>query len=382
MLAKVNNGVNTLEKSTGFRRRATRADRNAGDGAPRQGPCRAVFLVWLLFIVAPAGAVAQPQPPLILNPDVPLTYRVQSGDTLWDIAAIYLRDPWRWQSLWAENPEIENPHLIFPGDVLTLFWEDGAPRLTRRDHGEVKLTPVLRASPLESAIPVIPREKIAPFLRDHSVVEPKVLASAPYVVSGDAGRLISGAGDTVFVRGDVSAVPDYRLVRSDTVLEDPLTGERLGSFVLDIGAAGAGNARSDDELTAMRVTQMRQEIRVGDRLLPVVETHLNVHYLPQAPGAVIENGFMIAVAGGLTQIGPMDIVVINRGAREGLRVGDVLAIEQAGPSLEDPVTGREVRLPDTRAGVLMAFAVYERASFGLVLEANRAMAVGDRVVNP
>jgi len=151
---------------------------------------------------------------------------------------------------------------------------------------------------------------------------------------------------------------------------------------LDVGAVSASDVRSDGELTAMWVKQMRQEIRIGDRLLPVGASQLALRYLPQTPQVSLENGFVIAVAGGLTQIGPLDIVVINRGEREGLRVGDVLAIEQSGLAVDDPVTGDSVRLPDIRAGVLMTFAVYERASFGLVLEANRAMSVGDRVVSP
>lgn len=381
MPAEVNNGVNTLEKSDACKCPAARKSVKTGVGV-WQGARQALLALWLGLSLAPVWVIAQTESPLILNPDVPLTYRVQSGDTLWDIAALYLRDPWRWQALWAGNPEIENPHLIFPGDVLRLSWEDGRPRLTRQDQGDVTLTPALRASPLQLAIPAIPREQIAPFLRDHSIVEPDVLASSAYVVSGDSGRLISGVGDTIFTRGIVSEALDYRLVRPAMALKDPVTGEHLGTFVLDIGEARERGASGDDELTAMIVTQMRQEIRVGDRLRPVGETDLTVHYLPQPPKVRIENGFMIAVAGGLTQIGPMDIVAINRGAREALRVGDVLAIHQTGPVLEDPMTGSPVRLPDTRAGVLMVFAVYERASFGLVLEANRAMAVGNRIVNP
>jgi len=373
-----------LKRSKGLRRIAACVRTNAGAGASRLGR-RAVLLVWMLFFLAPAGGVAQPPAPVTLNPDAPLAYRVQSGDTVWDIAALYLRDPWRWNSLWAENPDIENPHLIFPGDVLRLYWEGGAPRLARRGQSETKLTPALRASPLGSAIPVTPREKFAPFFRDHSVVKAEVLDSAAYVVSGDAGRLLSGVGDTLFISGDVSAALDYRLVRSNKTLEDPVTGEHLGTLVMEIGTASASDFRgepSDGPLTAMWVKQMRQEIRIGDRLLPVGESHLALRYLPQTPRVSLENGFMTAVAGGLTQIGPLDVVVINRGEREGLRVGDVLAIEQPGPVVEDPVTGRSERLPDARAGMLMAFAVYERASFGLVLEANRTLAVGDRVVNP
>ena len=382
MLAEVNNGVNTLEETNRLTRlmagKLTRAER---DGS-LYGARLSTLYVWLVLILTPAGAIAQQQSTLTLNPDVPLTYRVEPGDTLWDIAALYLRDPWQWQALWAENPQIENPHLIFPGDVLRLLWEDGVPRLVRQGQVDIKLSPALRASPLALAIPVIPREQIAPFLRDHSVIEPTQLASLGYVVSGESGRLMSGVGDTIFVKDMLSEAVDYRLIRPASTLEDPVTGENLGTFVLDLGGASVRDSRGDDGLAALVVTDIRQEIRVGDRLRPVGEADLRLRYLPHAPQVTVEDGFVIAVAGGLTQIGPMDIVAVNRGARESLRVGDVLAIEQTGPSVEDPLTGGRIRLPDTRAGVLMVFAVHDRASFGLVLEANRPMRVGDSVVNP
>jgi len=135
-------------------------------------------------------------------------------------------------------------------------------------------------------------------------------------------------------------------------------------------------------LAAMTVTEMREEIRIGDRMLPVTEAALDTVFQPQAPSTSIDNAFMIAVAGGVTQIGVLDIVVINKGERDALRVGDVLAIDQAGQEVKDPISEKMVRLPDTRAGVLMVFAVYDRASFGLVLEATRALRVGDKLVNP
>jgi len=139
MLAEVTNGVSTLEKSKRLKRIA--APRRTKDDvtASPLGVRHAVLLIWILFSLGPVTAVAEPRPPLALNPEVPLIYRVQSDDTLWDIAALYLRDPWRWQSLWAENPEIKNPHLIFPGDELRLYWEEGVPRLARQEQSDIKL---------------------------------------------------------------------------------------------------------------------------------------------------------------------------------------------------------------------------------------------------
>ena len=353
-------------------------------GRPQQrAAVLALLLGWLPALQWSAAALADTTDPLVLNEDVPLTYPVEAGDTLWDISAMYLRDPWRWETLWAGNPQIDNPHLIYPGDVLTLVWQDGEPRLVRAGQGEVKLSPRMRPSPLDLAIPAIPREQIDPFLRQHRVVGEAVLERAPYIVAGDSGRLISGVGDRVYGSGPwPEDEPAYRVVRRGEPLVDPVSGENLGIFVSDVGTASLIKAEQSDKAAPLIITEMNEEIRIGDRLMPVVEGPVVASYQPRAPEVQVENAFMIAVAGGVTQIGALDIVVINRGARESLSSGDVLAIYRRGETVTDPLTRDPVQLPDIRAGVLMVFAVFERASFGLVLEATRPLAVGDKLLNP
>lgn len=352
------------------------------DGSHWAGSLRPVGLWALLLLMSSGWLGAQPEKPLTLNPDVPLTYTVQAGDTLWDISTLFLRDPWRWRELWSSNPQVDNPHLIYPGDTLSLRWEAGEPRLVHLDEGDIKLSPSMRASPLDLAIPAIPRQQIGPFLRQHRVAEVIELDRAPYIVAGEAGRLISGVGDTVYGKGAWQTARSYRLVRRAEKLKDPISGEGLGIFVTDVGEARLQSSPSEEGVVALTVAEMREEIRIGDRLLPVTRSAVESTYQPQAPEATIDGAYMIAVAGGVTQIGPLDIVVINRGARESLRVGDVLAIDHAGERVQDSVTGKQVRLPDREAGVLMVFSVYERASFGLVLEAKRPLAVGDKLRNP
>lgn len=359
------------------------ANRSAS-GRPRTRAAVPVLLLGLLCpFVWSTAAVADPANPLVLNEDVPLTYIVEEGDTLWDISALYLRDPWRWESLWAGNPQIDNPHLIYPGDELTLVWQDGEPRLVKSGQGEVKLSPKMRPSPLDLAIPAIPREQIDPFLRQHRVVGEAALDRAPYIVAGDSGRLISGVGDRVYGSGPwLEDEPAYRVVRRGEALVDPATGENLGIFVADVGTASLFKADQSDAVAPLAITEMNEEIRIGDHLMPVVEGPVVASYQPKAPEAQIDNATMIAVAGGVTQIGALDIVVINRGARESLSSGDVLAIYRSGETVTDPVNRDPVQLPDLRAGVLMVFAVFERASFGLVLEATRPLSVGDKLLNP
>ena len=137
-----------------------------------------------------------------------------------------------------------------------------------------------------------------------------------------------------------------------------------------------------DAVKEFEITRMTEEIRIGYRLIPLTEGILDSSFQPKSPDSDIENGIMVAVSSGVTQIGPMNIVTINRGDREGLIVGDVLAIYQTGEVVQDPIQQEMVALPDVRAGIVMVFAVYEKASFGLVLTATRPLAVGDKVKNP
>ena len=322
-----------------------------------------------------------------LNDDVPMTYTVRRGDTLWDISDLFLKEPWRWPELWDSNPQIDNPHLIYPGDTLALRWEGGRPRLSLASRGDVKLSPALRSEALDTAIPPIPRDEIDPFLRANRVLEEGVFDSLPYLIAGDAQRLLSALGDKVYGRGPVQASDrTYGVVRKGAVIVDPITGEILGRHVSDIGSASllapASTTFLDEEVKEFEITRITEDVRIGDRLLPVEEGILDAYFQPKAPNAEIADGYMVAVDGGVTQIGQMNIVTINRGAREGLQIGDVLAIYQTGDVVKDPVVGDWVTLPDVRAGIMMLFAVYEKASYGLVLSASRPLAVGDKVKNP
>ena len=345
----------------------------------------ALWVVACWFSMGSVAAQAKPDT-LVLRSDIPLTYVVQKGDTLWDISAIFLEEPWRWPDLWNTNPEIDNPHLIYPGDVLALRWQDGRPTLVPV-NGDIRLSPKVRSEPVDTAIPPIPREQIDPFLKRNRVLPAGLYQDLPYLIAGDAGRLLSGLGDQIYGRGPVSGVDKtYGVIRQSGAIVDPITGEFLGQSAIDIGTVSLQTplkpTLADDAVKTFEVTRITEEVRIGDRLLPVEEGVVDAYFQPRAPADEIEDGFMIAVNGGVTQIGQMNIVTINRGAREGLVAGDVLAIYQSGATVIDPVVGDKVTLPDVRAGVLMLFSVYEKASFGLVLSAKRPLAVGDKVKNP
>ncbi|MEM1403922.1 MAG: LysM peptidoglycan-binding domain-containing protein [Pseudomonadota bacterium] len=312
----------------------------------------------------------------------PEAYIVKKGDTLWGIADMFLEEPWLWPEVWDVNPQIDNPHLIFPGDTIYLSYVDGRPVLTLARGRDIKLTPNMRVTPLDLAIPVIPLDQIGAFLLAHRILGVDQFESSAYVVAGGQDHLITANGDTIFGRGyfpeDERA---YGIYRAGDVYRDPLTLEILGYQAQDIGNAQAKSSLSDP-VVELEITRVTEEVRITDRLLPLEERILDATFQPRAPSDPVEDAFMIAVDGGVSQIGTTDIVVINKGAREGMEVGNVLAIYQTGAVVFDEVARNNVQLPDERAGLAMIFEVAEKASYALVLKANRPLKVMDKVKNP
>ena len=322
---------------------------------------------------------------LALKPNHPDTYVVKKGDTLWHISNVFLQSPWHWPEIWQNNPKVANPHLIYPGDRLTLVWIDGKPRLMvaqqgGNDNGSSHMSPNIRASSLDSAIPAIPLEKINAFLSKSRITDSATLDAAPYVVAGDGKHLLSGVGDKLYARGDFSDDNKlYGVYRKGDVFVDPDSGETLGIEALEIGAGRVITV--ENTIANMAVNESREEIRINDRLLPTEEKKITAMFYPKAPSKPI-TGVLLSVEKGVSQVGPMNIITINKGAREGLEVGDILAIHQAGETVKDKVKNEVIRLPDVRAGLLMVFRTFDKMSYGLVMSADRPLRLGDKVTNP
>jgi len=321
-------------------------------------------------------SLAQAQPEF--KADHPERYTVVKGDTLWDISGRFLNNPWYWPEIWHVNPQVANPHLIYPGDRLALVYIDGKPRITKVASGDVKLSPQIRSEAIDTPIPAIPLDAIASFLTDTRIVSPEEINGAPYVLEGEDGRIITGAGDKIYARGEKPA-DRVGVFRRSQEFVDPDTGEFLG---LEARSIARGNvvAENGDVLT-VNLTRSSEEVRIGDRLLVSEDRRLTTNFMPSSPDEQIE-GKMISVDGGVNQIGQYNVVAINRGAREGMKAGNVLAVMKAGNRVRDPITGETIELPSERAGLLMVFQVYEKMSYGLVLKATRSLSVGDKVVNP
>ncbi|MCB1684840.1 MAG: LysM peptidoglycan-binding domain-containing protein [Pseudomonadales bacterium] len=325
-----------------------------------------------------------------LKADHPDVYTVVKGDTLWDISGKFLQRPWLWPELWRNNPQIENPHLIYPGDRIALVYIDGQPRLMleRGDAGRtVRMTPSdtetlhpeIRYEPLESAIPAIRLDAIQGFLVQNRVVDPEVLSNAPYVVQGESERLILGAGDRLYIRGLLPESESFNLVRRGPLYVDPQTNEVLGREATYIGLGQVVGQEAD--IATMIMSDTREEVQIGDRVLPTEERRVDSTFFPSAPSQSIR-GEIISVFGGVTQVGQYDVVVINRGEREMLKVGNVFAIYKKGELARDRIAKQMVQLPSERAGIMMVFRTFEKLAYALVLATERPLEVGDEIRNP
>jgi len=352
------------------------------------GRSAAALLISLLLATAAGGLFAQQGGGIPLNPAHPDSYVVKPGDTLWGISSIFLRDPWYWPEIWYVNPQVANPHLIFPGDVLTLVYVDGQPQIrssragVEAASGTNRLSPRIREEPLTGAVDTIPYEVIGPFLGKGMVLAKDEIDGLPHIVALRDDRLVGAAGHDVYVRGKVAGDEAiYSVVHIGDKLVDPDDGDVLGYegiYVAD------GRIRRTGDPATLELTNSQREAMKGDRLI-AEPAPLPLHFEPRAPDRPVE-GRVMHVEGGVTQIGQYEVVVINRGARDGLAPGHVLTVWQVGDRVADPIDsglfGRKVQLPDERAGTLMVFKTYDRLSYALIMQAEGPIHTLDKVRNP
>ncbi len=335
-------------------------------------------------LVTLTAAQASTSSDLVLKPDHPERYTVVKGDTLWDISGMFLRDPWLWPEIWNVNPQIENPHLIYPGDVLVLVWVDGKPQLQlQRGAGNAeKLQPGVRISNAEAAVPTIPFDRISAFLTRAGVAS-KSDYNKLAKVSALPDGMVAGAGDSVYVRGLENPMEGelYRIIRLGTKLTDPDTGNDLGYEIVYVGAATVTVA---GETSKLLLNDTTRESKVGDRVMQInTIPPLNVY--PRGPEQEID-GQLVAVKDGVSMIGQYQMVIINRGIDDGLEQGHVLSIWSRGLESTDrsiiSAPGEKFTLPDERIGLLLVLKPEENTSYALIMDATSEIRVLDRVRNP
>ncbi len=355
-------------------------------------------IISLLLLAAAWASGSTMADEIKLAENVPDRYVVVKGDTLWWISARFLKDPWRWPDVWGLNKEeIKNPHWIYPGDVIVLDFTGKTPRL-RKDGGggnggdgsnsdwrlmDAKLSPTIRKQMLGSgAISSIPISAIQAFLLKPLVVGEQEMNAAPTLVAGPENRVVLSAGDTAFAKGVVwEEQADWSVYRPGRKLTDPDTKELLGREAVYLGEAQISER---GEVSTVLLTKATQEIAPGDRLAKTPPSQ-SLSYVPHAPGNSIRGRVIAGPDGSVSEIGSKQVVIINRGSREGIEIGHVLALYRDRPSVTpanavDP--NEKVKLPPERYGIVFVFRVFEKVSYGLVLNSTRPVNVLDVVQTP
>lgn len=369
---------------------------------------------------ATATQVAETGVPLSdLAPNAPDSYRVKRGDTLWEISAMFLKSPWRWPELWGMNlQDIRNPHRIYPGQQLTLEKSNGRATLrVRRAASEGPPTDTVRVSPrtrfeslADASIPTLSPNAIEPFLTEAMIVDEATFALAPRIVATQEGRVLLSRGDRAYARGeyvggdahgrplsDAKGEPlDFRVFRNATPLKDPSTQQILGYEAQYVGKAELvrgestlqindkdGKPQTETVPATIDIVAAREEMRVGDRLIPEPPREL-LSYVPHAPATPIAGQVVSVYGNAVAFAAENQVIVVNRGALDGLERGHVMALAKDGQRLQDKTDSArpQIKLPNERNGLMMVFRTFDHLSYALVLQVSDGVKVGDRFVNP
>ena len=363
-----------------------------------------------LGTAAPTAALAQVSGTSMSVPlaaDAPSQYVVKKGDTLWDIAGVFLRDPWYWPEIWYVNPQVANPHLIYPGDVLNLVYVDGKPRITLERAGEMRLSPQVRSEPLSGAIRTIPYDLLMDFVGRPGLLTKDQVKHAPYVVGMRDRHIVGSDHNEVYGRGLDKPTPGsrYSIMHVGDELRDPDDGDVLGyiayfagtgEVIQNTGAVVPGKdsifkMTREEDLTHLRVVESGREILQGDRLFPA-KVDVGDDFQVSAPKNEGVLGQIIAVLDGVHVAGKYQVVAINRGSKHGLAPGNALGVFYRGEQVRDrfkrmdwtafTANYSKVRLPDERSATVLVFSVHERMSYALVVESSQVINKGDFVAHP
>lgn len=322
-------------------------------------------------------------------PDAPDKHVVVKGDTLWGISSQFLANPWCWPEVWGMNrEEIRNPHWIYPGQIVYFDRVNGRLRLGQVISGgepsdSAKLSPQVRTQGLgNTAIPAIPSNMIEPFLSQPLIIEENELATAPRIVATQENRVVLAKNDKAYVRGDLKGGTSFQVFRPGVALKDPETKKVIGYEAVFLGTVKLERtAKGSDSVDSFVVVNAKEEMTVGDRLMPIPPTPI-LNYVPHPPEQAV-SARVVAVYGGVGQGGQNNIISINRGANSGLNLGTVLELSRFGEIVPDTTDNKKpIKLPDEKYGNLFVFRVFNNISYGLVMQVTNAVQVGDIVASP
>jgi len=356
----------------------------------------AAVAVFSSLLALPAQAAAACK----FKANAPDQHVVVKGDTLWDISGKFLEHAWCWPQVWGLNKaQIKNPHWIYPGQVVYFDRASGRLSLNKPGAGgsgsgtggDVRLQPQIRTEGLgRDAIASISSSVIDPFLSQPLIVEANELAGAPRIVAGQEGHMFLGKDDKVYVRGQINGGTSFQVFRPGNPLKDPVTGKLLAYEAVYLGTVKLrAEAKAGADVHTFVIATSKQEMGIGDLLMPAPPTAI-VNYVPHPPDSMVD-ARVIGIYSGVTYAGQNQVVSINRGALDGLDVGSVLQLYNLGKTVVDTTQAKSgwlktdktmVKLPDEQNGTLFIFRVFNRISYGLIMQVTDPVEIGDVAKTP
>lgn len=333
-------------------------------------------------LVFAVGANSQEVNRAALNDTYPDRYTVVKGDTLWGISSKFLRDAWRWPEIWQGNPEVENPDLIYPGDVLVLTWVDGRPVLRSLRRQTVKLSPEARPLSYGDAIPLIDPAAINAYINAPLVTDEEEMETAGYIVNGFDNRLVFGKGDQYYARGveaDTKPGDNYKIFRPGRHFVNPETKESLGYEAIHVGDS---LLMKEGDPVRMEITTSFNDVNIRDRLRLVPEIEAMPFFSPKAPNDIDVRGVILETQNEATELGALSVIAISVGEREGIEAGNVLRIRSQKYKKKDPVKNEIYFIPEENVGLALVFRTFEKVSYAIITDTNQHVRPGDVLVHP
>ena len=338
---------------------------------------------WLLLCLTLLVPLA-PLQAMEMRANAPEEYVVKTGDTLWGIASVYLTEAWQWPKIWALNSDIANPHLIYPGDEISLVMIDGQPRLRlqrgeRVDPGVVKRVPSIRRTNAV-AIPAVSLDQIESWLAKVKMVDAAVFERLPYILAGIDGKTLLKTGDQVYVKGALTpGISSFKIYQSGQRYLDPVTGALIGLEAQEVGQARLLSEQAG--LATLKIITVTEEVTPGDRLMVAEGLDLDATLFPQPPENAV-SGQIIGLRSDGTIAAAHSVVTIDLGLTDGLAVGNLLSVASPGERVKDPVTGKAVTLPDQTIGQLLVYQTLDQIAYALVLKTTAAVKIGFLAQSP
>ena len=358
------------------------------------------ILFFISCLILPSLSVADK---LTLTQDAPKTYVVKKGDTLWDISAIFLNEPWLWPKLWRINPEIANPHLIYPGDQLRLVFDANGQPMLVKGKPTLKWSPQVRTKLKEqNPIETVSLETISPYIRYGTILSPQEIDSSPYVLGSDNGHKSSIEGYKLYVTGDLDVGQSYAVYHKGDAIEDPVTKEVVAYEAILVGT-GKGIRRgnmADKEPSTVYIEGAEREIRSGDIVKPVNEGQLFPSFFTMQPTSVEESGRILSSVSKTREFGKFEVVILDLGIENGVKLGDLFSISRKSPGVVETENGpvytedaslwtrlasesdSDYKMPYEEVGKMMVFKTFDQLSMAVVMHASKPLRLEDTVAQP